>query len=396
MFNKKYFIVLSGFIWGLTGYSSELSESDTIMNLLQLVFILISSLIIVTTLKFKIHKKYFPAIGLIFMYIGSYIVSSILYGIELKGILRELFFIVIMLVLYILYSNKNCIEYFLYGLFLSIISIIIFYFLHIDFLNFFNVHYRIEMRQGSNAIGFIGVMAFIIAFYSIFSEDFNRIKKIFIIVSILAFVVVISTKSRTALLMLSIAFFIINIYFKNTKIIIISFISVFLFVFWKFDMLEAILRLQTPEGYAGGKNIYNLTGRTDLWLHALDVIKNNLLFGVGPANAFVMVDDHRGTYHNAYIQLLVEIGLMGSLPIFVLILQAFRKVIYSKRFILIKIIFVVGFLVTLVEHSLLNFGSPANLLFLMTFLYLIDFKMNTTILKSSKEYKNNEKGVKRA
>ncbi len=62
----------------------------------------------------------------------------------------------------------------------------------------------------------------------------------------------------------------------------------------------------------------------------MKVIQDNFLFGVGPKDAYVIIDGtHKGTYHNAYIQTFVTAGFFGILPICVMILLSIETLFYK-------------------------------------------------------------------
>lgn len=371
--NKHNLISLAGFIWGLSGFTVELISPDAslLQMLLRLFFVLASSLIILSTLKVKIKQKYYFAISLFFMYYIAYLTTSIIHGIMIVDAMRETFLLAMVLILYILFSNKLYFFDFIKGLIVSVGILVLYYFFHIDFFQIFTPFYRLFTGLNPNGIGTISVMTFTLSYFFLFSKEYTKNKYIYLILTIMSIVIIFATKSRTSLLMLFFSFIILNIFFKNRKILIFSLLMVILVFILKYDAIETLLRLKSAEGYSGPNNIYNLTGRTELWKHGWDVIKENLLFGVGPKDAYVMVDGHKGTYHNAYIQLFITVGLFGFLPILIMLLLAIRAVILSSKLYLIKAIFIVGIIGSMAESQLFNFGSPGNLLFLLALLYLM-------------------------
>ena len=152
-----------------------------------------------------------------------------------------------------------------------------------------------------------------------------------------------------------------------------------LLVSFNYEKVSTLIRLKTYETEVKGEKITKLTGRTELWKRGINIILKNPILGVGPIKSRVKVDTHMGTYHNAYIQLLVTVGFLGFAPILLLLLVAIKRFIFDKENFLIKLIFITGILSSIVENRLLNYGSPSSLLFLISFIYLSRIKLNGNI-----------------
>ncbi len=110
------------------------------------------------------------------------------------------------------------------------------------------------------------------------------------------------------------------------------------------------------------------TGRIELWRSAIDVFKENPLFGVGLRNL-------SQSPHNGYLELLAQNGLVGFLAYFILVLGAFIKAakILKKDYvheINIAISFIISFLaLSMIERDLINLASFLAL----TFYFFINF-----------------------
>ncbi|QQA41928.1 O-antigen ligase family protein [Pelagovum pacificum] len=81
-----------------------------------------------------------------------------------------------------------------------------------------------------------------------------------------------------------------------------------------------------------------LTGRTSIWLQAIELARSRLIGGMGygafwtvPSDERTLLQfavDHRlNIFHNAYLELLVGVGLLGTVPAFVLILATLKRCI---------------------------------------------------------------------
>lgn len=387
--NKDYILILSGIIWGLTGFTIEVIPpgAESLQVLIRLVLILISSVLGLYSLEVKISKDYYLGISFMFFYVFIFIFVNFLYNISLIDILRELFLFVIVIILFILLSNENKIFIFLKGIYFSLVLLVLFYILSINFSQLLQPFYRLFTGLNSNGIGIIAVMTFILSYYSFFKENlsskiFLNKNNIFLIVSLLSIIVIIATKSRTALGLLFIAFLVININFKNIRILLVTLLISIIIIITQYEVIEAVLRLKNADGYRGGNSIYNLTGRTEIWSRAILIIENNFLLGVGSSDAWTIADGHKATFHNAYLQNFVTVGFIGTMPLLYLILVSLKNLIFKRDYFIFKTIFLVGFTSTFVESKFFNYGSPGNLLFLISLLYL------------SRNHKNKEKDLK--
>ena len=80
------------------------------------------------------------------------------------------------------------------------------------------------------------------------------------------------------------------------------------------------------------EEIYNLTGRTDLWQFALDQIAASPLFGYGWGSArFVMVDGHFATHHahNLLLNVMLGGGVVAGLLLAAMLLGQLRRLFGS-------------------------------------------------------------------
>lgn len=374
LINKRTFLInLAGFIWGLSGFTVEILSEGAFQQQLafRLILIVISSSIIYFTLPFYIKKNNILTIILLLVYLLFFTITTVINNASVSNIIREIVLLYSSITIIIIISSKeNILTDFIQGLYYALILLGLFYFIHIEFTKLFSLFYRFETNLNPNGIGMIAVMLFSISMNRYYLNSKNREKIFHLLAILVSVIIVIATRSRTSLAMMLIAFILLNILFKKKHILAISLIIGSLVVIYNLETFENLIRLSNPAGYSGNKNFGNLTGRTNLWKQGLEIISNNFFFGVGPDRAVVKIDYHWGSFHNAYIQLLVTVGVLGFIPLFVLVFLAIKRTIFFKDDFLLTIIFIIGFLGSFLENRLLNFGSPGNLLFLISLLYL--------------------------
>ncbi len=324
----------------------------------------------VSILPFKIDKRYLITIILFLIYIAMFIITLLLNNLSFSSLFREIILFISIISIIILLNNKEYIYDFFKGIWVSLTLTALVYFTEINLSMIFNLFYRFGTETNPNVVGGTAAMYFLLNLYFFYSTK-NKYNKLFLLSFLLiALVIVIATKSRTAIMMLVFAFFILNILLKKRKTIIISLtliISLFLANFNKFDN---VLRFSKKTNIAKNKTLSNLTGRADIWTKGLKMIDENFYFGVGPENARVKTDAGYKHLHNAYIQLMANVGIFGSIPILILILIALTKLIFYKEDIFMQAIILTGFVGSITEPRLLNYGLPSNLLFLISFIYM--------------------------
>lgn len=366
--DKKIMIFLGGIIWGLAGFSPEIipSTGDGDDLIVRLLFIAVGLTFLITNIAIKIQAKYYISLTLFIIYLIVFLFINALNTVSFNAVTREIILIIVVMVIFSILSSKKYTVFFLKGLFVSLVFLTWYYFFSIDFSLFFSPFYRLFTHLNANGIGEIGAMTFLLSYYAIFKNKQNTIKYFMIIMAIISVIVVLATRSRTSLAMILVSYFFINTYWKNNKILIFTFIIISVLFIKEYTTLEIVFRLDS----SGVKNISNLTGRTEIWLHAFEIIKEHFLFGIGSSNAFAMVDGHKSDFHNAFIQILVTSGFLGFLPIAGILILSFRNLLFSNNIFIIKIIFITGLIGSFAENHLLNFGSPANLLLLISILFL--------------------------
>ncbi|MFP7226341.1 O-antigen ligase family protein, partial [Priestia filamentosa] len=176
----------------------------------------------------------------------------------------------------------------------------------------------------SNAIG--ACLVFSIPFLiKCVNNSKLRIIKLIAFLEILTIIMVLFLlSSRGSLLSLSIIALFLFI-MKREKIKLIGFIlpilMVLIFMFFKIDILKESLALTVERVTSSGLN-----GREGLWSEAMEVIRNNPLYGIGARNG------DRTDFHNPLLHITVHYGLLAVIPMAVLLISPIIQYIRNKAY----------------------------------------------------------------
>ncbi len=149
--------------------------------------------------------------------------------------------------------------------------------------------------------------------------------------------IVLLTNSRSALLCIMASFFILLLGLKFGRIVIVSFIALFI-VLLPFIGKTVFLLLRLERGF---------TGRDILWKTAIDIIHDHPVLGVGLGNyefvkykyiiptdffsTFTRSSEMSGAAHNLFLTVASENGLLAGIILYAFILVLFYKVIVLLR-----------------------------------------------------------------
>ena len=186
---------------------------------------------------------------------------------------------------------------------------------------------------------------YIIFAFSIYVYYYNsavqKQKYTFGAVWIITLLLIVFLKSRAPL----IAFMLITvvIIFRKAKwrVLILATIFIILFIY-RHDVLVLISGNRTID--------VTIDERFNIWINSIEVIKNNLLLGVGIGDSQIYIDRqyyiggfgkgilHRYNSHNQFLQTLVSNGLFGFLSLIVVFIAVLVKSIKEKSLLLVNFI----------------------------------------------------------
>jgi O-antigen ligase len=169
------------------------------------------------------------------------------------------------------------------------------------------------IKVNRNESGLTASLLFAISFYAfVFNKFFNRPINLFILLISLSTVAL--AFSKGAWLLSLIAFLIISVYrFRITKILLISFILIFLILLIPLPDLSFVDAVITRFTGSAETNAYRLSYVLD----SLMIGADNFILGIGPGNyqEYTMTNGYVVTIdpHNSYMQSFAELGLLGLL-----------------------------------------------------------------------------------
>lgn len=372
---KDLLIVSAGLLFGITGLIFEVSgELQSVLRILVLVF---ADILILLSLRPKISKKYFPAIYLFGAYFISIGLSTIINDSEISFIVRELFFLSTIICLYILLSHEEKIQLFFKGFIISLIILNFYYLSQIDYGMIFDPLYRSFAKYGANGVGKIAAFTIVILVYFIYKAKSTIWKIVNSVTLFVPIVLLIASKSRTSFIFLIVSWILMLFILKQKKIAFFSIVFILIIVLFNLETIMLLVRLDDVTA-GGEQNIYTLTGRTDIWMYGLELIKQNIFFGIGPyqSEELHMYGEHV-TMDNSYLFLYLYAGMIGFIAIIILVLitidNAFKNLKINPLF---SVLLLGGYLNTIVGISLLNIGTPDNFLVLFLLLMFSGLKVN--------------------
>ncbi|KAB7888576.1 O-antigen ligase family protein [Poseidonibacter ostreae] len=164
--------------------------------------------------------------------------------------------------------------------------------------------------------------------------------------------------------------FILN--YKKIKIVHLGYIVIFLTflitLYFNFDSFQNRFD-QLISGYS--------SNRIEIWMHTIALIKDNFIFGYGIDSWNNLPDSYLVRFpnpHNLFLEILINIGLLGLGIYIFTVMVIIVKIISSKNFILLPVASYF-LIVTLFDFSI--FTSKELLSFLTIFIFLVysnDFK----------------------
>ena len=277
---------------------------------------------------FENNNRLFILILLIFYFytlVRSLFSIDIALSLETSLFLFRFIFFIIILSYFYEYIDFNLLKLFLYSLiiFLFIDSIIQHYFQLNIFGNYIN-DFRISSVFGSEKVlgSYISRLIYPI-FLSIIIYE-NKTKKIFILefilISSLSYAIIIFSGERFALINFFLIFSIFSLlyFLKNKKNILIIFLYLLFFALISLIFLSNINiydRYITDGIFLRHEEIIFYTlPHTNIYLTAIEIIKDNLIFGIGPKMFRIYCENYLvcSTHvHNNFLQILLDLGLFG-------------------------------------------------------------------------------------
>ncbi len=247
---------------------------------------------------------------------------------------------------------------------------------------------RFGAAGSANSIGLYSAFAFSLCIYSVHTKDKNKSSIPYYLLMILNSIIVILSASRKAILFLLLP--LVVFYFgkssnpikvlKNSIVIFLILISSYLLitkvpVIYDFvgNRIESML-----SGFQGGQTDSSTSTRMYLIKDGWNWFKKKPFLGNGPSNYRALhANQYKGNLlyaHNNYIELLVDIGIIGTVIYYLLYLKITINIIKSKVKNKKSDLIIVGIFISIIigEIGLVTYYDAYIQLLLMTILLYFD------------------------
>ncbi len=331
-------ILLSVYIFA----TISIGQTDRVIiaNVCYGIFALVCIIIIFQNRKLPI----FPETKMILLFLGISLISFIGTGINAASVAR--FRTVILLeTIPLLLLSSNCRIY--------IKNIILSFVLGSFALGIYSMFYggvsqdsRLNSLTNSNAVGLTLAIASIFCFYYVLSSS----SKLCLVLYILGGVLILFSQSKSAVLLYSlfsiITLFIVRNSVKQWKKIFIIFVIAFvLVILYQTNILsQYTVRLSRMISFFSTKNEfydYSTYMRLDYKRKGIELFLENPILGYGIGQSEIVTNGFY--FHDNYIQLLVEFGLIGALIYYLpIVFNLIRAIKLKERLATIILVFLLA------------------------------------------------------
>lgn len=261
--------------------------------------------------------------------------------------------------------------------FISILKLILgFQYLHYDRFSF--SYFFDPSPLNANYTAFLIGIAIFILFYLI--KENRNLKKLYLILIIFFSFLLIWTFSRGTLIITFLCVFLYIHhygYFKlsnfNIKKALLLLIVILSMIYIFKDQIISGLRLKT---------LSSMSGRSEIWINALNLFLKNPIFGYGVGvfryiSPRISISETQFVTHNTLLEYLVSMGILGFLPIIMLLIIGFKKniMIFKNRKSdnLVFILYLIFIFILLLSF---NMNVETNRYFIIFFALFINKNLN--------------------
>lgn len=305
-------------------------------------------------------------------HVTSAVVSGLLSDCPLESGLRYAALLpAFSLLLSVARGETNAVEKVRLGLTIAGSAFVVFHLTELDFGSIADPMYRITIYLNTNSTAFITSMTALSAVELALRPAARNGARIFWFSVVLCCAVVLfGTKSRTALLAMISGSFVFTYIRFSTRLARTATIGlIVLGASYAFQHREAIIYAMSLD--EKDRSIETGTGRYEIWRFlSASVISKNPWLGIGPGQHQELVATATGSSsaHNGLIASLSETGVIGTLPLLLIIIWCLRMA-WQRRVPTGQAwaapLFVAGIVESLGESILFSIGNPASLLFML-------------------------------
>lgn len=390
--------VLAGLIWGLGAVAATYSDEPSRRLVFQGVS-LSATVVLMALFSVRVFMCWMEnLVGLLMtVHVLAAVIAGFIAGVPNLAMLRYALLIpAISMVLLAATSGDAAIRGFRGGLTAAIFLVIGYFFSSVRFSELFNPKYRFSELLNPNGFAFLAAMAGI----SMFDHACRRLLDasprrlgtgmIAACGTLACIVLCLATKSRTGTavflagaglrLLFSIGFT--RAFLWSLGIGLLGTLLAAGVIGGLGEAISDVYSLDDPlRGISGGTGRFAAWGKvvTEIWLP-------NFWFGVGPMQSIMQTQtltDIAGT-HNGLLQALAETGLVGTLPLVIVLAIGFRYSWTERKnpnawpYICL---FVGGFLESMAETMFFSMGNPASVLFILSVAVLGTTKKRRAMLQ---------------
>ncbi|HWE96417.1 MAG TPA: O-antigen ligase family protein [Tepidisphaeraceae bacterium] len=388
----------AGFIWGLiTAFSLFAEGGGVVIGIASVVDIvaLVIAMVLVRAAggTFSAGWTHFIT-GMFIIHCAIGTMSAFVFTPNILYVIKMLLFLPALATVIALTSlGWRPVNAFRAGVTLAGVVFVIYHFCYIDFSQLLYAKYRLFLYLNPNGVAYISMMTGL----SLLNYIVSRVRERRGTLGILIFtalvgacaVVCFSTKSRNAALAFAVGILVtISLAArKGRALLVVLVIGLLAWVALPGVFSDAADNISDLyELHSSARDISGGTGRFDLWGRIITQgILPHPIIGIGPGTEFSDEFIEIGNPHNAILLCLLETGILGTIPVLVVLgLCGRRAVTYfaDPRYHFAIVFLAAGLSESLAEVMLFSIGNPAGLLFLLSMAVL-----------TSKQLARNEAGT---
>jgi O-antigen ligase len=356
--------------WGLlSGFSAAMSDDQAaIVQGLALVGVVIGCLLSVRANLAAVAWTRSATGLLIALHVFAAICSALINGASAASTIRYVALLpTFSVLLLVVRSGDRAIRGFQFGLTMSGVIFVIVHLAYLEPAGLMDPTYRISLFLNTNGVGFIGAMT-AISLIALPRPEARTGRALRILGVLACAVVCFATKSRTAFLALAGGFAThAGLDRRRRKVALLLLLAVVLglVLTGKADALlgriDELFMLHDRD-----RSIESGTSRYDAWAYVVSLWLQNPFFGLGPGGHEAFVNQALGisSAHNGVLANLADVGLVGTLPLIVLIARSLWKGKRHPRRDLALPLVIAGIIESGAEIIFFSMGNPGSLLFM--------------------------------
>ncbi|NJJ41640.1 O-antigen ligase family protein [Paenibacillus sp. 7028] len=198
---------------------------------------------------------------------------------------------------------------------------------------------------------FINIPAILVV-NRLFITNRNKLRILYFVITAIIMFGVLLTGSRASLIAMLLGCAIVaSSYLEIRKYILLVIIFLSLGITMYFLLPEALIHRFFTNSYNDNSNIRRVLA----WKFGLDAFYQKPLFGYGIVNSATILNNlysYNVAIHNTYIQLIVQLGITGTIPFFLIILNSIIYILKNNLRVLLGIVLSLLFTSFMIEQNI--------------------------------------------